>query len=378
MKEYERLKAFCLSFSLSTTLAFGQAVFPKPLIVPLLDDEGSIRVPVTLFGQTNFFIVDTGSSHTALDIRFQDRLGTAVRKIREHALFRSPNILLGETPIGLKEVFCTDLSKFRLITGEPCDGILGMDFLGKHVIEVDFDQNLLSVGAEVPQQIKQSAQTVPLALTNKLFFTVPAVLNGKLPLNLMIDSGSGRTLSLNPTDWKHAFPPNEHLPIHRLFIAGVGKEITQSRVGHLRSLEIAGQSFSNAVCALSAMSTVPSSIGVRFLRRYLVTVDGPNHRLYLRQRTQTQNEEELDMSGLHILRRDEVTFVHSVDEGSPAANAGVRAGDGIASINGVDSRLLEMKHIRRILKLGPGEKISLVINHDGRAIDVEFNLKRFL
>src|SRR2546426_1456841 len=154
---YKRVQIVCLSFSLTTALAFGQCVFSSGRVVPILDDDVSIRVPVKVFDRTNFFLVDTGTSGTALDIRFRGRLGELVRQFDKHDFYRSPEILLAEVTLGLKEVFCADLGLYTLITGEPCDGILGMDLLKDPVVDLDFDRSLLSISRNLPEQIKKNA-----------------------------------------------------------------------------------------------------------------------------------------------------------------------------------------------------------------------------
>jgi hypothetical protein len=253
-----------------------------------------------------------------------------------------------------------------------------MDFLKNHLLEVDFDRSLVSIGGHLSEQIKKTAWGVPLSLSNKRHFTIPAVLNGKVKLNLLIDTADSSTVSLNQADWDKVFPPGDDSPMYKALLAGVGKKTTESRMARLRSLQIAGQTYSNLICPRSVFSAAPSGIGVGFLRRHLVTLDFPNQMLYLRPGKQFQTEDEHDMSGLHLLRDQGSVLVHSVDEGSPAANAGVQAGDRIALINNVESRVLKMKHIRAILKLDPDEKILLVINRGEASMQMEFRLKRFL
>lgn len=118
---------------MSMTLNSGLAASAPTITVPLLDDDISFRVPVRMFGETNYFLVDTGTSATALDLRFSSRLGESVRRWDGHDFYRAPQIMLQDTALPVREVLCLDLKMFRMITGEPCDGILGMDFLGSHV-----------------------------------------------------------------------------------------------------------------------------------------------------------------------------------------------------------------------------------------------------
>lgn len=47
---------------------------------PLLNDDVSLRVAMTMFGQTNYLLVDAGTPATDLDVRYRDSLGARVRK----------------------------------------------------------------------------------------------------------------------------------------------------------------------------------------------------------------------------------------------------------------------------------------------------------
>ena len=63
------------------------------------------------------------------------------------------------------------------------------------------------------------------------------------------------------------------------------------------------------------------------MSRFIVTIDFPAQKLYLRKGKQFERPDRPDASGLHILRKGEAAVVHSVDPESPGASAGIRAGD---------------------------------------------------
>ena len=350
----------------------------RPLRLPILDDDVSFRVPVKMFGSVHYFLVDTGASATALDSRYRSRLGDPVEEIQAHTFYRCPELFFDQTPAGLVKIFCVDLRMFELITGEQCDGVLGMDFLNNHVVEMDFERQLFSVGKEVSQDIKETAWGIPLTLTNKRHFTASALLNSRVRLQLMIDSGDSATISLNNADWDRVFAPGNKPPTQKSLIAGLGTNVTDSQVARIQTLEIQSNKYLNLVCLLSPRTNSPSSLGLPFLKRHLVTFDFPNQMLYLRPGKDFRIEEEYDMSGLHLLRQNGNTMVHSVDEGSPAALAGIQAGDLITFINGKEPACMKMKDLRSILKAKAGEKVCIKIKRGHKALKVEFVLRRMV
>ena len=61
MKHTIQLKLYALGAALLIALHVARVTAAEPTTLPLLDDEAMIRVPVTLFGETRYFAVDTGA-----------------------------------------------------------------------------------------------------------------------------------------------------------------------------------------------------------------------------------------------------------------------------------------------------------------------------
>jgi C-terminal processing protease CtpA/Prc len=99
---------------------------------------------------------------------------------------------------------------------------------------------------------------------------------------------------------------------------------------------------------------------------------------YLQPGKQFGVKDDADMSGLHLLRRDGVTIVHAVDEGSPAMLAGIKSGDSVVSIDGEACRDMNMKQIRQMLKTGDGDKVYLEVQRRRTSVKCEFILRRSL
>jgi hypothetical protein len=159
---------------------------------------------------------------------------------------------------------------------------------------------------------------------------------------------------------------------------GLKENVTETLVGRLRELEIGGNKFRDLVCPLSPHAGVASGLGLAFLRRHVVTFDFPNGLLYLRPGKRFETVEEHDMSGLHLLRKDNKTFVHSVDRESPAALSGVEPGDVIRNINGREAESISIHEIRETLRSKPGATVSLTIDRKEKPVAVDFKLKRVI
>jgi predicted aspartyl protease len=370
------VRPISLSFTLGLGLAFPHAPQAEPIIVPLIDDGACFRVPVTLSGQTNFFIVDTGTSATGLDVKFREGLGKPTRHEGQQTFYNSPKIGLGNTPFGLKEIFCTDLTLFRQITGERCEGIIGMDFLEDRLVELDFDNALFTIHSTVPEQFTKNASRIAMHVYNQRHHMIPARINDQSS-NLMVDTGQSRTISLNRADWDQVFQPGEKMAVHKVLIAQLGGKVAETYIARLSRLQIGANEYADLLCRLNT-SALPSSFGMGFLRCHRVLLDFPRNALYLMPRKNIPFKEEHDMSGLHLLRRDEITFVHSIDQGSPASLGGVQAGDIVLSLNSRKCSEMKMKEIRQLLRANPGDKSAVEVQRNGEVVRIAFVLKRFL
>jgi hypothetical protein len=91
-------------------------------------------------------------------------------------------------------------------------------------------------------------------------------------------------------------------------------------------------------------------IGMQLLSRFVVTFDFPNKNLYLGPTKRLNEPEAVNRSGLHIIRRDGVVIVESIDAMSAASAADIRPGDTISEIAGVPVAGERLVRVRRLLE----------------------------
>lgn len=118
----------------------------------------AIFLPVTIDGQKWWFLVDTGCCETVVDREVAIHVGLIDRqdpKLKERwkGAYRTLNASVGKTRIPLKcMAMCFDLAHLRRCYNSfPLCGILGMDFLRRHVIGIDLDAGKLSFLKSVPE-----------------------------------------------------------------------------------------------------------------------------------------------------------------------------------------------------------------------------------
>jgi S1-C subfamily serine protease len=70
--------------------------------------------------------------------------------------------------------------------------------------------------------------------------------------------------------------------------------------------------------------------------------------------------------------------VHSVDEGSPAAAAGIKAGDVLVRLNGENVPAKTMRDIRQQLRAMDGAEVALELWRAETLLNITFRLRKVL
>ena len=353
--------------------------------IPLIDDGVTIRVPVNAFGKTLYFLLDTGFTVSAIDAKYKSYLGEAAGTYSAESPLGTNNVLpvfhcleisIAGKSMELEKIACLDLKMARLISGQPCDGILGMDFFSKNVASIDFDNKVFSLNDTVPENVRETFVAVPLKQFNQ-HYTAEISANHTQILDLLIDTGDNSSISFNSEAWQKVFSTNQANEI-TVTIAGVGNRVAQSKIGVVGQMAIEGLNYTNLHATYIHNPDDPSHLGLGFFRRHNVTFDFANQMLYLEPSQQFSMPDKEDMSGLHLLRDGERTIVYSVDENSPAFADGIRAKDIIKSVNGQNTSVLTMKAIRRTLQSHDGDKDTLQVRRGDDLLDFEFALKKVI
>src|SRR5262249_1960236 len=117
---------------------------------PVFKDGDALLVPVKIQDSEYAFVLDTGATYSAFDISLLhgDPIeiadsdvpsGTASLKF-----YKAPKATIGTLPFANSEkVMGVDFGQLRRVSGHPIRGFVGMDFLRRHVVKIDFDKGQL-------------------------------------------------------------------------------------------------------------------------------------------------------------------------------------------------------------------------------------------
>ncbi len=355
--------------------------------LPLLYDGCTVRVAAQVEGKPAYLIFDTGSTVSALDKKiYRSQLGDPVAEVHASSiagltnmvLYRSPEILLGSMVEYFDRIAAIDLSRIDAISGSQCDGILGADFAQRHVISINFDQRLLEVANEPDKGQSSGAIRLALKPAGNGNFAVDTTVDG-VPITLMVDTGDNGSISLNAEDWERVMRAHPHSDVHTILTSPISGTPLQSAAVRINNLTVGPNHYRGFIATAVPNPHAPSTLGLRFLRQHMACFDFQNRELFLKSGSRFGEMEVFDMSGLHLVRSNDITLVYAVDRGSPADAVGIHPGDVVEMVNQIFAGSLSLRDIRRTLKSNDGGIVTLKIRRgDDQLEDEHLRLRRIL
>lgn len=371
------------------------------LVIPFDYRNGFIvvRARVNAFFSAEL-VFDTGSEHTIVTepLLFGALNAEAVEPIRivgsdlstsiDAALSRRNSLTVGAVSLSNQAVIAVDDSALDLSTlaGENISGILGIGAFGAYVIEIDYRREIIRLTRPSRFRPGRLARAAPLTLVGgkphvRLFTQVHADYCDTLLY--LIDTGAAidALVFAAPAD-SAIYPPRV---IAGVIGHGLGGNLA-GFVGRSDTIALPGRAFTGVVTHFQILAdgTRRDSlierdglarhgiVGNGLLDQFNLAIDLPGAKVYFTPRRKPPAPRPYDRSGLTVV--DEPTergglLVQFVSPGTPAAEAGLRAGDRIRKINKLPLRLISTANFRRRLRRRPGRQVS--IQYDRRGLTYE-------
>lgn len=272
---------------------------------------------------------------------------------------------LGET-LAIAEPQVLTLDHVARIEGRRVDGLLGYDFLSKHVIEIDYARGTMTPHDPEGYEPPRGATVLPLSLDQGWPVVAGTIaLKGAkpLPVHLIVDTGmKGMVTMFRPFCERNGLYEVEGSLRDIVTGAGAGG-ITRGDVVRLDAMTLGPLSFAKPVAGIArdrtgVMGQVDDPDGImggEILRRFRVTFDYPHRRMVLEPGDPKAAAApfEYDMSGLFLGAEDPdyaKIRVLAVNPSTPGSEAGLVAGDEIVSIDGQATPKLSLDSARALLR----------------------------
>ncbi|MGH2400556.1 MAG: aspartyl protease family protein, partial [bacterium] len=327
-----------------------------PVAIPFPECGSTVLIPVQVNGhQKRLFILDSGANSMALDHRLADSLGLSPvgsgagtgagqgpvpyrRYARDSVEFEAAGIAIRSD-----HTISIDLSNQPGILGVSVGGVLGTDFFRAVVVEIDYDAHVVWLhrpGEFIPTA---DARAIPLTFARRVpFVSARLTVPGRPPRErrLLVDSGSEDAVD-------DSMLLESRGPLRQV-TGGVGSGQTYQVVfGRIERFELGPFTLHD----LPSVAPGVSLIGGEVLRRFRVALDYGNARMYLAPGRHFSDRSAEDLSGmsLRLTASGERLRVDEVQRDSPAARAGMVAGDEIVAIDGAPIRDLGLRRALAIL-----------------------------
>ncbi|HWB14406.1 MAG TPA: aspartyl protease family protein [Pirellulales bacterium] len=341
-------------------------------------DGDGLLVPVIINNKRFTFLVDTGTSWTIFDAALRPLLQLPLKKKPvqtplasvETEFHVSPKIQVGQMAVAADGmVACMALGDMRKVTGHEIDGVLGMDFLSQYVVRLDFDRGKLSFLKEAD---REAGMRLPFDHPR-----VPVVrlqLGGMRPLRFLIDTGSiGFDSGMLNSSLVSRLAEDDSMTVVGKAKATDASGTSWVRQGLVRRCVFAGDECTNTIWS-ETPDHFPNHVSLHFLAQYNVTFDFPNAAMYLTKSRYFGHADGVDLSGLHFRRVDGRVVVEAVDQGSPAEDCGVEAGDVIKSVGDKDASTTRLFVLRKALSQA-GRCVLLVLQRGSETLQRELVLQ---
>ncbi len=260
------------------------------------------------------------------------------------------------------------------------DAVIGATVFSQFMVEMDFrnlqlnlfDPNTIDTarfGDELPMEV--------IATKPHIQGKVSIDDGPPIPVSLMVDTGANLILSLYPPSLASLHEPSKSVPT--IVASGVGGSV-RGVVGRVSTLQLGTHRFTNAVAGFSdnPIGTENGVIGMGILRRFIVTFDYTNNRMFLRPARAFKRPFEFGMSGINLRpHTDGGAVVMHVIDGSPAAKHGILTDDLIVAIDGKKLDASDGSFILSKMRQH-GRKITLTIDRDGAIREITFKLQRMI
>lgn len=336
-----------------------------------------------------WFLLDTGATASYLDVDRAKALG-----LGQDNSIKSASLGFSDVKL-LDQNFALQPLRFGIYNGHVVDGLLGYDFIGRFVIEIDYVNNTLSFHAPDSYKYGGSGQVIPLTLLEDDS-------GGKVPLvnvkithqgrvvegKFIADTAVRSAVSFNTpfVDANKLLQPAQQtiqVPL------GGGAMVRESKqaIGRVPNIQLGRFTFKKPIAiffqdkqGVLASPEFDGVIGNEILRRFKVIFDYSRQQMILEPSRSISDPQEYDMSGMLLIAEGtdfKIFKVRQIIENSPATAAGLQEGDIILAIDGKPASNLTLEQVRQMFKQ-TSRSYRLTIERDKQKLQTGIKLRRLL
>jgi membrane-associated protease RseP (regulator of RpoE activity) len=288
-------------------------------------------------------------------------------------LAKVSSLQLGDATVKDQVFAQIPLDSMGNIEGVAMPGMVGFETFRRFVTRIDYGARTITLIKPDAFNPKDAGTPVPIKFNGNTI-EAPATYDG-VPGTFTIDTGNRSSIILNsPFVAAHAQFAKYSTAPEATTGWGIG--------GH--DLVIGDQHVAAPVVLLStatkgadADTTQSGNIGGGTLKRFVITLDYGNNKMYLKPVTQPVGDlDSFDRSGVWINKSATGYSVVDVTKGTPADVAGLKAGDEIVSVDGKPATATPLYETRaRLRNDAPGTVVKFTVKRGNETKDIAVTLK---
>jgi hypothetical protein len=236
------------------------------------------------------------------------------------------------------------------------DGLIGANLMKSCIWLIDFMENKIIITDRIDKfdNLEDSIQFPFKPMPVQGSPNIQVVLNGKDTVDVQFDTGGTGFLSFLSPALISEVALGRAVAWHAKLAIPVNKEENTQIETHyfvkLKTLEIGSKTFKDIPIAVYNPSNEnlmnKGSIGIEFLKNFIVTLDWLENKIYLTPIEGRQVKQNIRTFGFSYGYEDGAIRVKSIYEGSEAEKSGIKIGDRIFSINGQDIEHLSETQVK--------------------------------
>jgi hypothetical protein len=342
--------------------------------VPFLVFNGHIYVDLRLNGRGPYrLLLDSGGDNIITPVVAHE-LGLATagelaisgvgQKVEDTGATKVERIEIGDSFLTDQTFLVYPIDGMAQVEGVPQQGLVGYAVFRRFVARIDYEHRQLTLVEPSTFSYTGPGTVVPFEF-NEHIPQVRGEIDG-LPGGFDLDTGSRASLDLTtPFVARHGLIERMHAGPERIGGWGVGgpsrQRTARARLLKLGSVEIPGPVTGLATAKRGFSDPdLAGNVGFGVLSRFTVIFDYGRQQVILEKNGLYGRRDNYDKSGLWLQAEDGGWQVVEVVPGTPAAKAGIAAGDSIVEVDGMTPATMSLPDLRLKLRDSPaGTSIHL-------------------
>ncbi|MDE2182485.1 MAG: aspartyl protease family protein [Alphaproteobacteria bacterium] len=337
------------------------------------------------------FIFDTGGHNLVapplakeLGLKVEGNLaGTgAGEAVMEAGFTHVSSLSVGDATVTNQLFIVAPLDQLSDIEGMPLPGMVGYEMFRRFVTRIDYGAHTLTLIDPKKFDAKDAGTPVKFVFND----SIPEVMGTfeGIPAKFDIDTGSRSEATVTkPFAEKNKLRNRHPKGVEAVDGWGTGGRST-GYITRVAAITLGSVRVENIVASLTtqnkgafAGSDYSANIGGGVLKRFVVTFDYDNQVMYLKPRPgPVADIGTFDRAGMWINQSDAAFEIVDVTKGGPADDAGLKAGDKIAAVDGTPVASIHLYDLRqRLRNERAGTVVNLRILHKGKYRRVAITLR---